>query len=521
MSGRIPAAMFTTPMPAVNYANAQNGGQGAALSSFFSSGQFNTSPVSFTGNAEPGADTVLGSSAANATALVVANGSPWFQWGPHKSMLPDELRSAYVNHASPYAADFVHVTGSNVEGAADFSNLQDVFTRLGASGLGNQIGPTQWSRMMMQLDKARCTSPTGDGGISGADFASQGQANWLQGLVASIKTQQSGSSDMRQKFYKDTGDFDDLWSTTFEWIPGSPLSGFYYRTTGAPGSGNWSGPASASQWAFTYPVIYHHHQQYTDCNSVPPSCCPNGCDNYWDSETWSLNDLHKDRGQLNITWITPDLRVPFSARDSIAIHAGVLDRHEPEGIVYAFTPTTIQPRFSNADLHTQSATTSFDAYLSHFHLSSSLTYFPSVAPISAYTMLPQLMSNLPQRFFGSAGIYYENEVSEGNLRLVVGPRVRFINTLSPQLTYDPASDYYVYRGWPAHLADTATITALSDSRINTPKAIIDLLLSAEVDRRAQVNMSFLNVTGAPYYNVSLYPRLGFHWRIDVTWAFLD
>ncbi len=229
------------------------------------------------------------------------------------------------------------------------------------------------------------------------------------------------------------------------------------------------------------------------------------------AETYQLQNIG--------AWL--DLRVPFSRRDSVAIHVGVLDRHEPEGVVYDFSGDTLHPRFSNAAIHTQSATAAVDAYFSSFHLNSSLTYFTSVTPISAYTYSQQLTSDLPQRLFGSAGLYYESELSEGNLRLVFGPRVRFLNTLNPQLTYDPASDYYVYRGWPASMPDSTTIIALANNVVNTPKAIIDILLSAELDRRAQVNMSFLNILGAPYYNVSLYPRPGFHWRLDVTWAFLD
>ncbi|MDP4199499.1 MAG: hypothetical protein Q8902_08010 [Bacteroidota bacterium] len=218
-----------------------------------------------------------------------------------------------------------------------------------------------------------------------------------------------------------------------------------------------------------------------------------------------------------------DLRVPFSRGDSIAIHAGVLDRHEPEGIVDVIAADSIHahPRFSNTPLHTQSASAAIDAYVSHFHFGYSLTYFPSLSPMSAYATAFATQNALPRRFFGWAGIYYENELAEGNLRLVAGPRVRFTNTLNPQLTYDPASDYYVYRGWPASTVDSATTFPMSDSRINTPKYVIDVLLSAELDRRAQVNLSLLNILSTPYYNVSIYPRPGFHWRLDVTWAFLD
>ncbi len=217
-----------------------------------------------------------------------------------------------------------------------------------------------------------------------------------------------------------------------------------------------------------------------------------------------------------------DAHFAFSKHDSLALHAEFLDRHEPQGIIYpnpldtAYTP----PIFSNADLHSQSYTLAFDAYLYKFHWGSSFTYFPSTIPLAPYTNNPLLEGNLPNRVFGFTGLYFENEFAEGNLRLSVGPRVRLIDPLDPQLTYDPASDYYVYRGYASSLIDSA-LARVPDSRLTAPQAMFDVLLSAEVDRRAQVSMEFLNVVGAPYYNVALYPRDGFHWRLDVVWAFLD
>jgi hypothetical protein len=223
-----------------------------------------------------------------------------------------------------------------------------------------------------------------------------------------------------------------------------------------------------------------------------------------------------------------DLRARLATSDSIAIHAGYLDRHEPEGIVYNFAADSAfpHPQFSNSDLHTQSMNATADLYLWRFHLNANATYFLGTTPLAAYTQTPSLESTLPSRFFGTAALYYENEVGEGNLRLVVGPRLRTVSVLSPQLTYDPSSDYYVYRGLPPHYSqDTSGVLqldrAVTDSRLTTPHYILDLLLSAEVDRRAQINMGFLNILSEPYYNVSLYPRTGFHWRLDVTWAFLD
>ena len=219
-------------------------------------------------------------------------------------------------------------------------------------------------------------------------------------------------------------------------------------------------------------------------------------------------------------WV--DLRLHLSHKDSIAIHAGVLDRIEPEGVVYDLTADSINlhPIFSNASIHTQSANIAIDAYFNHIHFATSATYFPSTTPVSPYTLIPSLQSDLSQRLFGFAGLYFENETSEGNLRIVAGPRLRFFSKLNTQLTYDPAADYYVYRGYAAE-AFGSSIVPLQDASVNTPKYLIDFLVSMEIDRRAQLSASFLNILSTPYYNVGIYPRPGFHWRLDVTWAFLD
>ncbi|MEO6940013.1 MAG: hypothetical protein ABI444_07745 [Candidatus Kapaibacterium sp.] len=214
-----------------------------------------------------------------------------------------------------------------------------------------------------------------------------------------------------------------------------------------------------------------------------------------------------------------DLRFALSRVDSIAIHAGVLDRHEPEGIVPDTAVNGLAlVRFSGSDLHSQSAMISLDAYFNHIHWASNATFFPATTPLASYTTNPALQSTLTQRIFGSTAIYFENEIAEGNLRLSFGARVRYLNQLEPVLTYDPAFDYYLYRGLASR--DTKAL-ATYESRISAPKGIVDLLIATEIDRRAQVNMSFLNVLGTPYYNVGIYPRPGFSWRLDVTWAFLD
>ena len=244
--------------------------------------------------------------------------------------------------------------------------------------------------------------------------------------------------------------------------------------------------------------------------------------------------LAKDRATLsptptatyqlrNISGFT-DLRFPLSRNDSVALHVGVLDRSEPEGIVYDAGPDTLNPtpRFSSTSIESIAASMALDVYVSHFHFAGLGGYFPAVTA-STPVPDPKLSSVMFQRFFGSAGFYYENEISEGNLRMNLGVRLRFLNRLDPTLTYDRGSDYYVYRGTAARgeLLDRSTLTPLKDARIDSPKGILDVLLTTEVDRRAQINMSFLNILSAPIYNVAVYPRDNFHWRLDVTWAFLD
>ncbi len=278
-------------------------------------------------------------------------------------------------------------------------------------------------------------------------------------------------------------------------IGGGPLSAAVLPSAGLSGS-----------IGITDAISFHASYQYSmDRATLSPN----------PGETYQLRNLGG--------WF--DAHFAFAAHDSLALHAGFLDRHEPEGIVYPY-PNDINhtlPIFSNNDLHSQSYTLAFDGYISKFHWGSAITYFPKNVPITPYTITPALEGDLPNRFFGNTGLYFENEVGEGNLRFIVGPRVRFISQLDPQISYDPASDYYVYRGYAYSVVGDSALEKIQsyDSRLNVIQPIFDVLLSAEVDRRAQVSMEFLNVLGAPDYSTTLYPRNGFHWRLDVVWAFLD
>jgi len=217
-----------------------------------------------------------------------------------------------------------------------------------------------------------------------------------------------------------------------------------------------------------------------------------------------------------------NLSVPFGTREKFALAVGYLDRHEPEGVYLqpVSGDSVVRPAFSSADIHSGSIRANMDVWFWYLRYQLYTTFFPGTIPQSMYTSIPALQSNLNQRIQSSTGLYFENEIAEGNLRLSAGVRLRYMNTLSPSLTYDPFSDYYVYRGREARI-DTTSYTLLGDARLTQPKYILDILISTTIDQRATLNVSFLNVLGTPYYNVAIYPRGGFQFRLDVTWAFLD
>jgi hypothetical protein len=272
-------------------------------------------------------------------------------------------------------------------------------------------------------------------------------------------------------------------------------------------------------------------------SSVFPSWGATGTIGFTDAVSFTASYFDaRDRAELSPDPLTQyqlrnlsaflDLHVGLG-HDSLAIHAGVLDRHEPEGIVPLVGSDTLNPVpiYSGDDVHSQSAQLAIDLFTGHFHFAAGGLYVPTVTLALAhpYTTNPSLQQDLLQRFYGNAGVYYENELQEGNLRLSAGARMRFIDRLEPQLTYDRASDYYWYRGLGARgvYADPSTWTPISDPRVANPKGVLDLLITSEIDRRAQISMSFLNILGTPFYTTSVYPYSGFHWRLSVTWAFLD
>ncbi|MBS1902830.1 MAG: hypothetical protein JSS75_03925 [Bacteroidetes bacterium] len=223
--------------------------------------------------------------------------------------------------------------------------------------------------------------------------------------------------------------------------------------------------------------------------------------------------------ELRNLGIFTTLGIPFGVNDSIAITTGYLDRVEPEGIILvptSYNDSLYYPAFSATALHSRGINGSINAWLGSFRINASGTFLPSVHPLSSYTNIPSLVSDISARISAQAGVYYESDIADGNLRLSLGGRTRYLNRLTPALSYDAATDYYAYRGLP-HYGTTLT----DDSRFTSPRYIVDILASALIDQRAQVNVQFLNVLGTPYFNVPIYPREGFSFRLDVTWAFLD
>lgn len=272
-------------------------------------------------------------------------------------------------------------------------------------------------------------------------------------------------------------------------------------------------------------------------SSVFPSWGATGTIGFTDAVSFTASYFDaRDRAELSPAPLTQyqlrnlsgflDLHVPLG-RDSLSVHAGVLDRHEPEGIVPDIASDSLNPipLYSGADVHSQSAQLAFDLYTGRFHFEAGALYFPTVTMALAhpYTTNTSLQQDLLQRFYGNIGAYYESELQEGNLRLSAGARLRFIDRLEPQLTYDRASDYYWYRGLGAQgvYSQPSSWAPISDARVSNPKGVLDLLITSEIDRRAQISMSFLNILSTPFYTTSVYPYSGFHWRLSVTWAFLD
>jgi hypothetical protein len=207
----------------------------------------------------------------------------------------------------------------------------------------------------------------------------------------------------------------------------------------------------------------------------------------------------------DIRSLTADLSfgVPLSLDDSLHLGIGYTDRSEPDGIIFTADSVGLHPEFQTSAVKTRAIRGGLDLWFGVFRLSSRMNYSPA----------PADHPSLTEKMNGMLGIYYENELSEGNLRFSAGLRSRYINRLSPTLTYDPVSDHYGSIASAAILAFSPELTK--------PKYLFDILISAEVDRRAQISTSFLNILGEKFYTIGIYPRASFLFRLDVTWTFLD
>jgi hypothetical protein len=206
MAGGVHEDMFETPIPAANLASPSFS---APSSMFFDNGNF--------GN-QMGFPTLLGTILGGDNNLLVQSGaaflpftSPWFDWGPHAHNLPGWLQAVYapsLGFSAPFdtgdnpasGRQYVHMFGTNLEGTADFTPNAQFFVDVGAGGVQNQIGPSQWLAILNHINGLQCPNPDiestpvphGHGDVVNQynDFGD----GWIQGLVAVIKTSYAQSS---------------------------------------------------------------------------------------------------------------------------------------------------------------------------------------------------------------------------------------------------------------------------------------------------------------------------------------
>ena len=312
MSGGIPAGMFTGPMPAANFPPPNNGNLGtwsAPLNMYFGNGAFTTGTagtdagvgeqvVSGFNNQNYGpvnGNEVSALNTINEAAVTVDPTSRYFHWGSTASaQLPLWLTQVYAPalvagrlqadpSASTYgfstgdapgassnsAPPYVHVFATNEDGPSDFSNLAGFFAQspLNLSGLSKtQITPGTWANLAALLDGWQCSSPTGFPQTKRRGYTLIGSpgTSWLQGLVASLKTQQTVDSAMRKKYYFKKGST-GLWGAWFGWgefvPPGCPVpdncpavTGFEYMAPPDEGQNAFVFP---SAWLDLTPDLYH------------------------------------------------------------------------------------------------------------------------------------------------------------------------------------------------------------------------------------------------------------------------
>ena len=246
------------------------------INTFFDTGSFTTSAPfgilpPLNGNPATVVPPLDGQLFASANPQLPTSGNAWFAQGPHFSTIPAWLKPIYTDPTnSPPFGRMLFLTGSSPDGRADFSGLNALFTQIGAGGVSSQVGPTQWAALgTAGLDKRQCTEPTAPGAF-GTLFQ---DPNWVQGLVATLKTSITGDSSLRANFGKGLVNasgkpqFDDgMIANGFFYLPNIP-TGLFGGFTQNPGFyslaeaelPNWGTvtPQNA-QWNDLVPVRYRY-----------------------------------------------------------------------------------------------------------------------------------------------------------------------------------------------------------------------------------------------------------------------
>ncbi len=245
MSGGIPAGTFSGPMPAANFQATDPTTVSAPVNTIFGNGSFVTgtlgTPVTAFATIYRTVSTNELSTLSQGGAVVsVDPGSRYFHWGPNGSQqVPLWLASIYAPaYAKARAAGgllpfntgdapataggppYVHVFASNVSGPSDFGGVRAFFagSPLSLTGLSSQVTPQMWGAIVNLLGNQQCQSPLGNGAFG---YTSQLGSTWLQGLVASLKTEQSLQSDMRAPFADFFIGENSEWATSYAWGQGA------------------------------------------------------------------------------------------------------------------------------------------------------------------------------------------------------------------------------------------------------------------------------------------------------------
>jgi hypothetical protein len=327
MSGDIGIGMFSGPTPAVNFnsTSAKNNPDSVAapVNTFFGNGAFATQTpamglplATFSGLFGPVDSGEFNALQPNSSFPPVAPGgtSRYFNWGTNGAQqVPNWLLALYSpgnvhppgaslpfttgdDPQTPGGPRIVHVFASTPEGASDFSNLNGFFSQssVNVSGISNQIAPVAWAALANLMDGGQCPSPTGDGNFGHSELGD----GWLQGLVASLKTQQATSSEMRKPFFHGESDFTfwGLWGTSYRWN-GSAFES--YAVEDIPS-------VPRNQWFDQVPVRYHWYDVSDDFS------CIQQCTHYHHDDVWSPDGHALSIDERNPSKITPGMRLRYA-----------------------------------------------------------------------------------------------------------------------------------------------------------------------------------------------------------------